>query len=119
MTDLKTARRIRDVQFEMSQIAMSVNRTTHQRELHKQDEERGIRLFEDNLTRLGIGSTSSEQRKVMKEESGVFLARLDQTFKSSVSSEKEISELKRELNKRVSSKRNARLDKIKRQGGAS
>lgn len=122
MPGLQRAREIRDIQYEMSQIEVKLQKDRLQRKINTQDMTEGITRFENNLIRIGIGGNIDgaikSGSKAMVEDPVIFQQRLQSKLEAVKPSEKEIQSITKELKERVVSNRNARQDRIKRKKGS-
>ena len=100
-------------------VEIAATRERQRRDRGVRDVSEGIRQFEENLVRLGIGFSGPEGGREtavgMAEDSRAFESRLKSTYRSD-ELQKEVTDFERELRRRVARMRNARLEQMRRRG---
>jgi hypothetical protein len=113
---VKTQRRTRDLQYELSQLEISDLKSLRQRQIHTKDEIVGIEQFERNMKRMGIstGEGADQRISVSYEAKDAYEQRIKDLSKETFPPDEEVNKFKSQLKERTTTKRLARYEKARR-----
>lgn len=114
---VKYNRRIRDTQFEMSQMKIAELKILQARQLHHHDERKGIEEFEKNMKRMGIsdgGGGAGDRMSISYETPVAYEERLKARSQVAFPTDEEINNFQSQLKERTAAKRLARYEKARR-----